>query len=114
MARATTRAAAARQAITFPRSSAWAHAVPTTTGTTAAGRVRGRAPATQRFTARYVTGGARAGRSPRPARPGMGGGAATLVGPGGRGAADRRPAATAGGDRPPRRAPADAARPSAR
>ena len=55
-ARATTRAAAARHQITEP----WADAtaVPTTTGTTATGRVRGRAPATQRFTTSSPTDGA--------------------------------------------------------
>src|SRR4051794_13134948 len=47
MASAATIAATARHQITVP--SADATAVPTSTGTTAAGRVRGRAPATQRF-----------------------------------------------------------------
>src|SRR5579859_4446356 len=47
MARETTRAAAARHQITDP----WAEAtaVPTATGTTATGNVRGRAPASHRF-----------------------------------------------------------------
>src|SRR4051794_41121054 len=47
MAKETTRAAAARHQMTEP----WAEAtaVPTATGTTATGRVRGRAPASHRF-----------------------------------------------------------------
>src|SRR5947209_9523164 len=45
MARATTSAAPARHRTRWS-----AAAVPTTTGTTAAGRVRGRAPTTHRFT----------------------------------------------------------------
>src|SRR5688500_17865457 len=48
MAMAVTIAAAARHATTSP--SPAAQAVPTSTGTTAAGSVRGRAPATHRFT----------------------------------------------------------------
>ncbi len=48
MASATTIAATARQAIT--PTAPTAHAVPTMTGTTEAGSVRGRAPATHLFT----------------------------------------------------------------
>ncbi len=50
MARATIRAASARQAVT---PSPTATAVPTATGTTAAGSVRGRAPAIQVSTRTY-------------------------------------------------------------
>src|SRR6516165_7936768 len=50
----TMSAAAARHQMTVP--SADATAVPTRTGTTDTGRVRGRAPATQRFMERQTTG----------------------------------------------------------
>src|SRR3954452_9302626 len=50
MATATTIAAMARHHTSPPARSPTAHAVPTSTGTTAAGSVRGRAPATHVFT----------------------------------------------------------------